>query len=155
MGINRHQDLHALCFSITIPPGLLFIHQHMVISTIAIIANRDQLSTYMFQVTGNHLSSTGLSKAKHIFNPRPTKDSSWYLENIGGLECSRACLSEMRKVGGQDTQEDLPRWLLLPPKPPAPGLPVAPPDARVRTRVESLLPGNLLHTYAQMSIMNA
>ena len=50
------------CFSITIPPGLLFIHQHMVISTIAIIANRDQISTYILQVTGNHPTSTGLEQ---------------------------------------------------------------------------------------------
>ena len=49
----------------------------MVISTIAIIANRDQLSTYMFQVIGNHLTSTVLSKAKHIFDPRPTRDSRY------------------------------------------------------------------------------
>ena len=53
----------------------------MVISMIAIIANRDQLSTYIFQVIGNHLTSTGLSKAKHIFDPRPTKDSRYnYLD---------------------------------------------------------------------------
>ena len=47
--------------------------------------------------------------------------------------------------------------MLTPPslEPPAPGLPIAPPDAWVQTRVESLLPGNLLHAYAQMSIMNA
>ena len=43
----------------------------------------------------------------------------------------------------------------LPPEPPAPRLPAAPPDARVQTRVASLLPGNLLHAYAQMSIMIA
>ena len=53
----------------------------MVISTIAIIANHDQLSTYMFQVIGNHLASTGLSKAKYIFDPGPTKDSRYiYLD---------------------------------------------------------------------------
>ena len=34
-------------------------------------------------------------------------------------------------------------------------LTVAPTDVRVRTRGASLLPGNLLHAYAQMSIMNA
>ena len=47
----------------------------MVISTIAIIVNRDQISTYILQVIGNHLTSTGLSKAKHIFDPGPTRDS--------------------------------------------------------------------------------
>ena len=45
----------------------------MVISTIAIIANRDQISTYILQVIGNHPTSTGLSMAKHIFDPRPTQ----------------------------------------------------------------------------------
>ena len=33
------------CFSINIPPGLFFIHQHMVISMIANIANHDQTSS--------------------------------------------------------------------------------------------------------------
>ena len=41
------------------------------------------------------------------------------------------------------------------PKPPGLGLTATPPDARVQTRVASLLPRNLLHAYAQMSIMNA
>ena len=49
------------CFSITIPPDLLFIHQHMVISTIANIANRALVSTYISQVIGNHPTSMGLS----------------------------------------------------------------------------------------------
>ena len=49
----------------------------MVISTIAIIANRDQISTYALQVIGNHLTSTGLSMAKHIIDPGPTKDSRY------------------------------------------------------------------------------
>ena len=53
------------CFTITIPPSLLFIHKHMVISTIANIANRTLVSTYISQVTGNHLTATGLSMAKH------------------------------------------------------------------------------------------
>ena len=62
----------SCCFSITIPPDLLFIHQHMVISTIAIISNHDQISTYISQVTGNHPTSTGLRMAKHVFDPGPT-----------------------------------------------------------------------------------
>ena len=82
--LNRHKrgqigtkTYIPCCFSITIPLGLLFIHQHMVISTLAIIANRDQISTYILQVTRNHLTSTELSKAKHIFDPGPTKDSRY------------------------------------------------------------------------------
>ena len=53
------------CFSITILSGLLFIHEQMVISTIANIANHALVSTYISQVTGNHPTSTGLSIAKH------------------------------------------------------------------------------------------
>ena len=45
----------------------------MVISMIAIIANRDQISIYILQVTGNHPTSTELSMAKHIFDPGPTR----------------------------------------------------------------------------------
>ena len=74
MGINRHQDLYALLLLYRNPARSPFIHQHMDISTIAIIANRDQISTYILQVIGNHPTSTGLSKAKHQFDPRPTKD---------------------------------------------------------------------------------
>ena len=43
----------------------------MVISTIANIANYDQVSTYLSQVIGNHPASTELSMAKHKFDPRP------------------------------------------------------------------------------------
>jgi len=43
----------------------------MVISTIAIIANHDQVSTYHSQVTGNHPASTELSMAKHYIDPGP------------------------------------------------------------------------------------
>jgi hypothetical protein len=41
-------------------------------SMIANIANRDQVSTYSLQVTGNHLTSTELSMAKHLFDLGPT-----------------------------------------------------------------------------------
>ena len=49
----------------------------MVISTIANIANRALVSTYISQVTGNHPTSTGLSIAKHTFDPRPTWGSRY------------------------------------------------------------------------------
>ena len=42
-------------------------------STIANIANNALVSTYISQVTGNHQTSTGLSMAKHIFDPGPTQ----------------------------------------------------------------------------------
>jgi len=45
----------------------------MVISTIANIAKRNQVSTYLSQVTGNHLASTELSMAKHQFDLGPTQ----------------------------------------------------------------------------------
>jgi len=45
----------------------------MVISMIANIANRDQVSTYLSQVTGNHPGSTELSMAKHQFDLGPTQ----------------------------------------------------------------------------------
>jgi len=45
----------------------------MVVSTIANIANRDQVSTYLSQVTGNHPASTELSMAKHQFDSGPTQ----------------------------------------------------------------------------------
>jgi hypothetical protein len=38
-------------------------------STIANIANRDQVDPYISQVTGDHPTSTSLSKAKHLLNP--------------------------------------------------------------------------------------
>jgi len=44
----------------------------MVIFTIANIDNRALVSTYISQVKENHPTSTGLSIAKHTFDPRPT-----------------------------------------------------------------------------------
>ena len=35
------------------------------------IANRAPVSTYISQVTGYHPTSTGLSMAKHLFDPGP------------------------------------------------------------------------------------
>ena len=71
MGINRHQDLHALLLLYHNPTQSPFIYQHMVISTIENITNHALVSTYISQVTGNHLTSTDLSIAKHTFDPRP------------------------------------------------------------------------------------
>ena len=71
-GINRHQDLHALLLLYHNPARSPFIYQHMVISMIVNIASRALVSTYILQVTGNHPTSTGLSIAKHTFDPGPT-----------------------------------------------------------------------------------
>jgi hypothetical protein len=48
-------------------PGLHLFINTWLISTIANIANRDQVSIYSSWVTGNHSTSTGLSMAKHLF----------------------------------------------------------------------------------------
>ena len=75
MGINWHQDLHALLLLYHNSDRSVFIYEHMVIPTIANIANRALVSTYISQVTGNHPTSIGLIMAKHIFNPGPTQGS--------------------------------------------------------------------------------
>jgi len=49
-----------------------FIHHHMVIFHDSNIANHALVTTYISPVIGNHPTSTGLSIAKHIFDPRPT-----------------------------------------------------------------------------------
>ena len=49
------------------------LHYPMVFSTIANIANRALVSTYISQVIGNHPTATSLSMAKLIFDPKPTQ----------------------------------------------------------------------------------
>jgi hypothetical protein len=46
------------------PPGLIHLFIWFFF-TIANIANCDQIDPYISQVIGNHLTSTGLSMAKH------------------------------------------------------------------------------------------
>ena len=58
-------------FSIDFPSGLDLLLPHGSCSTIANIANRAPVSTYISQVIGHHPTSTGLSMAKHIFDPGP------------------------------------------------------------------------------------
>jgi hypothetical protein len=65
-------------------PSLQLQYHHMVIFTIANIANHNQLSTYISQVIGNHPTSNGLSIAKHIFDPRPTIGFKIYLWTSSG-----------------------------------------------------------------------
>jgi hypothetical protein len=52
-----------------------------------------------------------------------------------GVECSRACLSEMKKGYGQGTRGDRLSSVLLPLEPPTVAPPAAPPDSRAQTRV--------------------
>ena len=69
--LNRHRrDQHNQtyhCLHIRSLPVSIYIIITWLFSTIANIANRDRVSTYISQVTGNHPTSTGLSMAKHVF----------------------------------------------------------------------------------------
>ena len=69
--LNRHRRNHMSQPTYRLRPASSYITQWFC-STIAIIANRDSVSTYISQVIGNHPTSTGLSMVKHIFDPRPT-----------------------------------------------------------------------------------
>ena len=53
------------CYTTVIPSGLHSLLTHGSFPTIANIANRDQSSSYISPVTGNHPTSTGLCIAKH------------------------------------------------------------------------------------------
>jgi hypothetical protein len=73
---------------------------------------------------------------------------------MGGLECSRACLSRRTRADDPDNQEAPLDWFLLPLWPPvaapsAPKLVAAPPEVLVRTLEALPLPQHLLHAYAQ------
>ena len=73
------------------------------------------------------------SNSYHLMHQTYKDTQSNHFQNIGDLECSRACLSEKMKVGDRDTQELLPRWLLLlGPAPPAPELAAAPTEVLAR-----------------------
>ena len=73
--LNRHRrDQHSQptpC-AYKIPPGLHLDNIPWLFFMIANIANHAPVSTYTSQVTGNHLISTKLSIAKHLFDPGPT-----------------------------------------------------------------------------------
>jgi hypothetical protein len=49
--------------------GLPLVINTWLLSMITIIANHNQVFTYISQVTGNHPTSTGLSMAKQLFDP--------------------------------------------------------------------------------------
>ena len=73
------------------------------------------------------------SNAYNLMHQTCKDTQSNHFQNIGDLECSGACLSENMKVGDQDTQGLLLRWLLLlGPAPPAPELAAAPPEVLAR-----------------------
>jgi hypothetical protein len=60
------------CFTVVIPPGLISLLANGYFHD-SNIANRDEVSTYLSQVIGNHPASTELSMAKHYFDPGPTQ----------------------------------------------------------------------------------
>ena len=73
------------------------------------------------------------SNAYNLMHQTYKDTQSNHFQNIGDLECSRACLSEKRKTGDRDTQGLLLHWLLLlGPAPPAPKLAAAPPEVLAR-----------------------
>jgi hypothetical protein len=65
--LNRHRQNHYSPKPYKTPPGLHLSINTWLFSMITIIANHNQVSTYISQVTGNHSTSTGLSKAKQYF----------------------------------------------------------------------------------------
>ena len=69
--LNRHRRNHMSQPTHRLRPASIYIIPWFF-STITNIANRASVSTYISQVTGNHRTSTDLSMAKHIFDPRPT-----------------------------------------------------------------------------------
>ena len=70
--LNRHRWNHMSQPTHRLRLASSFITQWFY-STIANVANRASVSTYISQVIGNHPTSTGLSRAKHIFDPGPTQ----------------------------------------------------------------------------------
>jgi len=68
-GIDSHPRPPCLVASLSHPARSPFIINTWLFSTIANIANRDQISTYLSQVTGNHMASTELSMAKQYYDP--------------------------------------------------------------------------------------
>ena len=135
-------------------------------STIANIANRDQVSTYISQVTGNHLTSTELSiysildlhrvqciyfwtrrlYASSVYklllqpNASNIKNSSRYFIKHGRLIMFGACLLDRPRVSDQDTRVAPPEHVLLLREPPAMGSPTGSPLLWVWTPAVSLPP---------------
>jgi hypothetical protein len=67
--LNRHRWNHYSPKPYKTPLGLPLFINTWLLSMITIIANHSHVFTYISQVTGNHPTSTGLSKAKKLFDP--------------------------------------------------------------------------------------
>ena len=70
--LNQHRRNHMNQPTHRLRPALIYLTPWFF-STIANIANRASVSTYILQVIGNHPTSIGLSMVKHIFDPGPTQ----------------------------------------------------------------------------------
>jgi hypothetical protein len=64
--LNRHRRNHYSPKPYKTPPGLRLSINTWLLFMITITANHNPVSTYNSQVTGNHLTSTGLSMAKQF-----------------------------------------------------------------------------------------
>jgi hypothetical protein len=62
--LNRHRRNHYSPKPYKTPPSLRLSINTWLLFMITIIANHNQVFTYISQVTGNHPTSTGLSMAK-------------------------------------------------------------------------------------------
>jgi hypothetical protein len=72
MGIDPHPRPPCLVASLSSSRPVSFqIINTWFFSTIANIANHDQIDPYILQVTGNHPTSIDLSLAKHLLDPEP------------------------------------------------------------------------------------
>jgi hypothetical protein len=67
--LNWHRRNHYSLKPYKTPPGLRLSINTWLFSMTTIIANHNPVSTYNSQVTGNHLTSTGRSMAKQLFDP--------------------------------------------------------------------------------------
>jgi hypothetical protein len=65
--LNRHRQNHYSPKPYKTPSSLHLSINTWLFSMITIIANYNQVSIYILQVTGNHPTSTGLTMAKQYF----------------------------------------------------------------------------------------
>jgi hypothetical protein len=67
--LNRHRRNHYSPKPYKTPSDLPLFINTWLLYMITIIANHNQVFTYISHVTGNHLTSTGLSMTKQLFDP--------------------------------------------------------------------------------------
>ena len=84
LSLSGLDGITSIILQPTLRPASIYITTWFF-STIANIANRDLVSTYISQVIGNHPTSTELSMAKHIFDPGPTPVSMYIFLDKEGI----------------------------------------------------------------------